>query len=555
MVRGKDISFTPTDIARVLKLKKGPLPNVASYYDRHPNNLRIEEVQECLCVEGGEWVRHRDGRPHFLRRTDLDPMAKGWYEFVCRSIIPTTNRSEVTVERAVLIHSIIIGEDIRVEEIIVDQIYKAVYNTKLSSSLLFPSVIALLCLEAKAFIPGDTLIPQEAGINGSAMVRVREPRQPRQPRKPRREAPPQQEEEEAPQQTPQVHQQQDFPSSFYTHFDNSMTSIYRRLDNAQEENRRSFEALNTRMDRFDDQLSFLCYSNQMANEQMFALYQDTTRLMRDMEMQGIPVTMANLSIHRQKDKEMQQERARYDRILQEDAAEKAREENKGKARAMEVDSDNEEDSDEEESYEEDERCPLFLEGTIPTSPCYYLYDLVHLPRSERISPFFRIIATSLETQRELGRPEGLIRIWFPGTKILHLDSMKLRKETLNMEKSIFGLGFFIGAVAIRHGYDSGCTTTQLLAINDSDLYHSKLVRFYSRLGFREVYQVSGSLIGDIPHMLVYCGTKSTVEPSEWVFNGDIPQTSMCEISPIEDPLTSPIEDPLTWYTSLNPSLL
>ncbi|MED6139063.1 hypothetical protein PIB30_080339 [Stylosanthes scabra] len=28
--------------------------------------------------------------------------------------------------------------------------------------------------------------------------------------------------------------------------------------------------------------------------------------------------------------------------------------------------------------------PLFLVGTIPTSPWYYLYDSVHLPRSERI---------------------------------------------------------------------------------------------------------------------------------------------------------------------------
>ncbi|KAK7269929.1 hypothetical protein RIF29_22741 [Crotalaria pallida] len=45
-----------------------------------------------------------------------------------------------------------------------------------------------------------------------------------------------------------------------------------------------------------------------------------------------------------------------------------------------------------------------------------------------------------------------------------------------MEKSIFGLGLFIGVVAIRHGYDCGCKTAQLLAINDSDLYHSKVVR-------------------------------------------------------------------------------
>ncbi|MED6204369.1 hypothetical protein PIB30_008496 [Stylosanthes scabra] len=177
------------------------------------------------------------------------------------SIIPTTNRSEVTVERAVLIHSIIIGENINVEEINANQIYKFVYKTDLSSSLPFPSIIAALCLEAKAFIKDNTLIPQELPIVGEAMVRTRESRV-RNPKQARQEAPQQQ------QPPPQV-QQQDFPSNFYTHFDNSMSMIYRRLDNQQEESRKSFEAINTRMDHMDDQLSFLCYSNQMVNETMY----------------------------------------------------------------------------------------------------------------------------------------------------------------------------------------------------------------------------------------------------------------------------------------------
>ncbi|MED6107028.1 hypothetical protein PIB30_010167 [Stylosanthes scabra] len=346
MVRGNDINFAPSDIKRVLKLKKDPLPNVGSYHDRKPNNdLRLDEVQECLCNEGGEWVRHRDGRPHYLKRTDLDPMAKGWYDFVCRSILPTTNRFEVTVERAVLIHSIMIGDNINVEEIIANQIYKFVYKTDLSSSLPFPSIIALLCLEAKASIPNDTLIPQEPPIVGEAMVRVREPRarNPRQARQPRQEAPQQQ--------PPQAHNHKSnnnkisLPTSTLM-LTNSMSMIYRRLDNHQEESRKNFEALNTRMNRFDDQLSFLCYSNQMTNEQMLSPYQDTTRLMREIEMQGIPVTMANLAIYRQKEEEMRQERMGCDQILQEAAAEKAREENKGKARDVEEE---DEDTDEEDS--------------------------------------------------------------------------------------------------------------------------------------------------------------------------------------------------------------
>ncbi|MED6179409.1 hypothetical protein PIB30_000521 [Stylosanthes scabra] len=46
MVRGKDISFAPSDIKRVLKLRKDPLPNAASYHERKANkDYMLEEVQ------------------------------------------------------------------------------------------------------------------------------------------------------------------------------------------------------------------------------------------------------------------------------------------------------------------------------------------------------------------------------------------------------------------------------------------------------------------------------------------------------------------------------
>ncbi|XP_038680757.1 uncharacterized protein LOC119981720 isoform X2 [Tripterygium wilfordii] len=89
-----------------------------------------------------------------------------------------------------------------------------------------------------------------------------------------------------------------------------------------------------------------------------------------------------------------------------------------------------------------------------------------------LGPLFRNTAKSRETKRELGRAEGLIRVWLGG-RILHLDSIRLRRETLGMEKSIFGIGLFIGAIAFRYGYDCRCRTAELLAINDSDFYHSK----------------------------------------------------------------------------------
>ncbi|MED6225171.1 hypothetical protein PIB30_091145 [Stylosanthes scabra] len=191
---GTDISFAPSNIKRVPKLRKDPIPDAPSYHERKANkDFRLDHVLEDLYEEGADWVRHKDGRPHFLRRSDLEPMSKGWYEFICRSILPTTNRSELTVERAVLIHSIIIGENINVEEIIAEQIYKFVYKTDSSSSLPFPSIIAALCADARIpAIPDDTLIPQEPPIVGEAMTRRREARA-KNPRQARQATPPQQE--------------------------------------------------------------------------------------------------------------------------------------------------------------------------------------------------------------------------------------------------------------------------------------------------------------------------------------------------------------------------
>ncbi|MED6159312.1 hypothetical protein PIB30_041245, partial [Stylosanthes scabra] len=77
MVRGVDISFAPDAIRKALKTRERPLPNVASYHERKNENLRLEEVQEYLCEEGGEWVRHANGRPHYLKRNNLTDMARG----------------------------------------------------------------------------------------------------------------------------------------------------------------------------------------------------------------------------------------------------------------------------------------------------------------------------------------------------------------------------------------------------------------------------------------------------------------------------------------------
>ncbi|MED6213550.1 hypothetical protein PIB30_094465 [Stylosanthes scabra] len=343
-IRGKEINFSPDAIHRVLNLHTNPLPNVASYHERkNENYLRMNDILRDLCVPGAQWVMHDDGRPYFLRRTDLQPMSRGWYEFVTHSIMPTINRSEVNTERAMLVHSIIIGEDIQIDEIIVDEIYKFSKKTGIRSKLPFPGVI--LRHEAKASIPEDTMILVEPPINAKLMER--------------------QEEEEAAEdqqgatRIPQVPQfQQNFPPNFMADFNNSMAAMQlqsnqrwdafqQRFDVSQEENQKSFLDINERMDKMDHQLNFLYNTNQFMRKDLLFPYQQTELAMRNMQERGIPVTLENLTIHRNREEKIQRERERHKKISDEEIARRAKELSKNKARTQD-DSDEDEDDDEDE---------------------------------------------------------------------------------------------------------------------------------------------------------------------------------------------------------------
>ncbi|MED6170984.1 hypothetical protein PIB30_036340 [Stylosanthes scabra] len=70
------------------------------------------------------------------------------------------------------------------------------------------------------------------------------------------------------------------------------------------------------MNKMDNQLDFLCHSNQMRHEDVLFPYRVTGYMMQNMH-QGIPVIRENLKIHKKRAEEMRQERMRYQRILDE----------------------------------------------------------------------------------------------------------------------------------------------------------------------------------------------------------------------------------------------
>ncbi|MED6114837.1 hypothetical protein PIB30_084323 [Stylosanthes scabra] len=178
-VRGVMVNFSMDRIKIVMKFK-GPLNTEMSYRTRMiEGNQELDTVIRDLCVEGSIWSLGARNNPLYLKRSDLNPIARGWHEFIIHNIMPTTNQSEVTLNRAVLIHCIMSSQEVRVEKIIVDamiNIITKLHATKLP--LAFPNIIACLCEEMEvpylASRPVEA-VPKARPITTAVMENLRYP--------------------------------------------------------------------------------------------------------------------------------------------------------------------------------------------------------------------------------------------------------------------------------------------------------------------------------------------------------------------------------------------
>ncbi|MED6191161.1 hypothetical protein PIB30_113452, partial [Stylosanthes scabra] len=135
----------------VMKFKDQTQGAVTDYSTRLATNQKLDEVLRELCIPEATWKlgTGQNPQPIQLRRKELQPLARGWLELIIHNIQPSSNRSEVTVARAILIHSILKGEDVRVEELISAKIVNMAQNLSLKGKLGFPSLIYKLCKDAK----------------------------------------------------------------------------------------------------------------------------------------------------------------------------------------------------------------------------------------------------------------------------------------------------------------------------------------------------------------------------------------------------------------------
>ncbi|MED6116900.1 hypothetical protein PIB30_104657 [Stylosanthes scabra] len=112
-VRGKVVDFSPENLRNVMRFRAQVQGATTDFETRKEHDQQLDQVLADLCIPGATWKLSTGQMrvPIQLRRQELNPVARGWHEFSIHSLIPSSNRSEIPVIRAILIHRIMRGED------------------------------------------------------------------------------------------------------------------------------------------------------------------------------------------------------------------------------------------------------------------------------------------------------------------------------------------------------------------------------------------------------------------------------------------------------------
>ncbi|MED6194706.1 hypothetical protein PIB30_031016 [Stylosanthes scabra] len=156
-VRGVLVNFSPEKIRSVMQFKAQVEGARTDFETRKEHDQQLDSVLADLCMPGATWKLSTGQQrvPIQLRK------------------------SEIPVIRAILIHCIMNGEDVRAEEIIADKMVRMVQGINEKSKLGFPSTIYKWCKEAGVPLREfrrTKKIPAEKPITARRMELTRLPR-------------------------------------------------------------------------------------------------------------------------------------------------------------------------------------------------------------------------------------------------------------------------------------------------------------------------------------------------------------------------------------------
>jgi len=149
-VRGKKVPFHDKVINQMFRLENY---EKCSFEARKAkgSNVDHQEIRSTLCKPEADWVRNKDGTPTKLRTCDLTPVAKVWAMFVLRTLLPCSNRSDLTILKANLLTAILKGEPVNVGRLLANDLWVTANCASSSSWINHASLIQKLCERERVY--------------------------------------------------------------------------------------------------------------------------------------------------------------------------------------------------------------------------------------------------------------------------------------------------------------------------------------------------------------------------------------------------------------------
>ena len=102
-----------------------------------------QELAAKLCILGRGFELNADGQPLKFLRKNMTTLAQNWSVLSYSNLVPTSHTSDITLDQAKLIYSIIMKMDMNMGYLISHQV--SIIAQHDSSRLGFPTLITTLC--------------------------------------------------------------------------------------------------------------------------------------------------------------------------------------------------------------------------------------------------------------------------------------------------------------------------------------------------------------------------------------------------------------------------
>jgi len=122
-------------------LAEGETLPTYSKYCRLPTDFK--EIEAALCIPGRGFIFNSEGYPWKILRKDLTTLAQVWSVLSYSNLDPTSHTSDLIVDRARLIFSLVSHLDMNIGALISGQMTSIAQSN--TSRLGFPALITALC--------------------------------------------------------------------------------------------------------------------------------------------------------------------------------------------------------------------------------------------------------------------------------------------------------------------------------------------------------------------------------------------------------------------------